>query len=208
MATRTKQQTATTTKRSQPKRAENMKKTTAKTAKTTGRAVREHKTALILAGTALAAGFTAYYLSGDEGRKRRLKAKEWMLDAKNEIAHRIEKTGDVTREKYYEIVDSVTESYRGASSERKEYEGFRKDLTTFWDNYADVIDDAKAAGKDIMVMIAEKIRDADSPKDAARDIRTSLKENTKEALRGAAHGSEKHIKSERETNKATKTTKK
>ncbi len=156
------------------------------------RTVESHKTAtVVLAGAAVAATLAALYYTGSKGRDRREKAKRWMHDAKDEVARRVEHTAELTREGYDNIVQSVAGSYESAGATEWDVHSFKEDLTSFWDEYADVIDEAKHAGKDVVVMIAEKLRDAETTNEAAHDIRESLRQTAKAALRGAALGTGK-----------------
>lgn len=75
------------------------------------KAARRKKVAAGLAAVT-AAAIGAYFLTGERGKKTRKKAKGWMLKFKGEVLEQLEKTGEVTEEKYQEVVDRVVAQYK------------------------------------------------------------------------------------------------
>jgi len=64
-----------------------------------------------LAGAATATAIGGYFLYGPQGRENREKVSRWMSRAKREILTKMETLEDLTEEKYYTIVDEITERY-------------------------------------------------------------------------------------------------
>jgi hypothetical protein len=66
------------------------------------------KVALVSAGI-IAAGAAAYYLSD---KKRRAKAKDWMVKMKDEAVKKFSTMGDMTKETYHQAIDKIAEKYQ------------------------------------------------------------------------------------------------
>jgi hypothetical protein len=72
------------------------------------------KAAAFVAGATAALAVGGYYLYGPNGSKNRIKVEAWKLKAKGEILEKIEKTENLTEEKYHQIIDIVTDRYSKA----------------------------------------------------------------------------------------------
>lgn len=94
------------------------------------------KTAIAAVGAgALALAASTYYLFGPLGKIHRKKASGWMLKMKGEIVEKLEDAGDVTEEKYHEIVDSIADSYANAGKiAAPELKTFSNELKSHWKN--------------------------------------------------------------------------
>lgn len=159
--------------------------------KTVAKVQANKKTSIAIAGAALAAGFAAYYLMGERGAERRSKAADWMREAQRDVANRLSATKSVTVERYNDIVDSVSETYAQRGINKRDVTSFRDNVRSFWQEHSELTEQAKQAGLDIMVLIAEKLRESNSPQDAKERIKASLKAAARDALeRGAEKGRE------------------
>lgn len=88
----------------------------------------------ILAVAAAAAAGT-YFLYGKDGAKNRKKIKGWTLKAKGEILERMEKLGELSEEKYNEIITQVAKQYHGLKSvDPAELTAMTNDLRRHWKN--------------------------------------------------------------------------
>lgn len=95
---------------------------------------KKRKMGAFLSGMLVATAVGGYLLFGSKNAKRnRQKVEDWVEDAKTEVMNKLKKIKRLTREKYYEIVDTVSEKY----SEMKEVgqekaDEFRDELRKKW----------------------------------------------------------------------------
>jgi gas vesicle protein len=64
-----------------------------------------------IAGAAAAAVAGGYFLYGPDGKENRKKVEGWALKMKGEVLEKIEKTKDLTEQKYHIIVDAAVAKY-------------------------------------------------------------------------------------------------
>lgn len=100
--------------------------------KTTKKSSKTEEVLAIGAVTAAVAGL--FFLYGSEaGAKRRKKVKGWTLKAKGEVMEKLEKTKDVSEDKYHDIVDKVMAKYAKLKHVNdEEVEPMIKEFKTHW----------------------------------------------------------------------------
>lgn len=106
------------------------------------------KAGAFLAGVALATIAGGYFLFGSKNAKRnREKVEAWTLQAKSEVLDSLRKMKDISKDKYYEVVDMVSEKYASLKEVGKEKaEKFKNELRDHWQN---IEEDAEAEMKAI-----------------------------------------------------------
>lgn len=106
------------------------------------------KAGAFLAGVALATIAGGYFLFGSKNAKRnREKVEAWTLQAKSEVLDSLRKMKDISKDKYYEVVDMVSEKYANLKEVGKEKaEKFKNELRDHWQN---IEEDAEAEMKAI-----------------------------------------------------------
>lgn len=81
--------------------------------------------------TAVVAGYT-FFLSKNS-KKNRDKTEEWIERARTETLSKIKAVKKLSKEKYYEIVDQVSDKYSKAKDVGKDKaDKFRKELKSRW----------------------------------------------------------------------------
>src|SRR5680860_573165 len=87
-----------------------------------------------IAGATAAATAGAYFLYGSKGaEKRRAKVEGWTLRTKAEVLDKVEKTKELSEEKYNEIVDKATDKYAKTKDVTgEETNKFKKELKGHW----------------------------------------------------------------------------
>lgn len=93
------------------------------------------KAGAFLSGAVVATLIGGYLLFGSKNAKRnREKVENWMEDAKDEVASKLKKVKRLTREKYDEIVDTVSDQYAKLKEVGKEKaDSLREELKRRWD---------------------------------------------------------------------------
>lgn len=94
------------------------------------------KAGAFLAGVALATIAGGYFLFGSKNSKRnRERVEAWTLQAKSEVLDSLRKMKDISKDKYEQIVDTVSEKYSEMKEVGKEKaEKFKKELRDHWKN--------------------------------------------------------------------------
>ncbi len=86
-----------------------------------------------LGASAIALAASTYYFFGPLGKIHRTKALGWMIRMKGEIIEKIEEAGEMTKEGYNKIVDSVLDTYITAGKIAKpELQTFANNLKKQW----------------------------------------------------------------------------
>lgn len=87
-----------------------------------------------LAGAVVAGIAGGYFLFGSKNAKNnRKKIEAWTLKAKAEVLDKIEKSKDITKDKFDGIVDGVMNNYKKLKHlTEDQVEGVRKELKTYW----------------------------------------------------------------------------
>ena len=95
-----------------------------------------------LSGVFAAAAVGGYMLFGSKNaKKNRQKVEDWVEDAKADVASRLKSIKRLTREKYNEVVDTVSEKYSKTKEVGKEKsDKLRDELKSRWD---EIVEDAK-----------------------------------------------------------------
>ena len=90
-------------------------------------------TGLGLAGAAAAAIIGGYFFYGKDGAKHRKNLKTWAVKAKAEVLEKVEKTKDMSEEKYNEAIDLISAKYAKVKDMNPEdIAAFAKDLKKHW----------------------------------------------------------------------------
>lgn len=125
-------------------------------------------------GAGVAALATAsYYFFGPDGKVRREKMKDWMVDMKGQILEKAQDVKDLTQPVYNEIVDSVVATYETAKVSKDELKDFASSLKDQW--------------KEIKASMKEK---ADEVMDEAEDVKDSAKKAVHKAANKVAKKTE------------------
>lgn len=91
------------------------------------------KAPLIIAGIAAAGAVAGYFLYGPKGAENRKKVRAWSLKAKGEVLEKVEKAKEMSEERYYQIVDQISEKYaKLKDTEEAEVVALNKELKKYW----------------------------------------------------------------------------
>lgn len=109
-------------------------------------AAKKAAVALGIAGITAAAIAGGYFLYGKDGAKNRKKVKSWALRTKAEVMDKLEKTKDLTQEKFQQIVDDASTKYgKGVSPE--DLAAYAKSLKKHWKDIKNEVTGTKAKKK-------------------------------------------------------------
>jgi gas vesicle protein len=93
------------------------------------------KLGAFLSGVVMATAIGGYMLFGSKkSRRNRQKVEDWMEDAKAEVVTRLKKIKKLSRDKYDEIIDTVSDKYAELKEVGKEKaDTLRDELKSRWD---------------------------------------------------------------------------
>lgn len=96
------------------------------------------KAGLGIAAALAAAAAGAYYFYGSKSAaKNRKGLKSWAVKAKGDVMEKIEGLKNISKERYYEIVDQAVKKYRAVrTASPKELAALAIELKGHWDNIA------------------------------------------------------------------------
>jgi len=90
-----------------------------------------HAGVVVAAVAAIAAG--VYFFATKQGKKQRVKLQDWVMKAEHDVMDRLAGVGEVNKDAYEAIVDSVLVNYQKAKKVNKEtIEALRKELNGHW----------------------------------------------------------------------------
>lgn len=94
------------------------------------------KAGAFIAGVALATIAGGYFLFGAKNsKKNREKVEAWTLKAKSEVLDSLRQMKDISKEKYEEVISTVSNKYAEVKEIGKEKaEKFKKELSDHWKN--------------------------------------------------------------------------
>ena len=116
----------------------------------------------VIAGAAAAVVAGGVYLYGKNGAKNRTTIKSWALRAKADVIDAVQKTEDLTQEKYHKTVDAVMGKYQKAQdNKKKDLADLASDLKDHWKEIAKQVSSAKkkvstTAKKSVKKLTAKK----------------------------------------------------
>ena len=90
-------------------------------------------TEIKILGAAAAAIVGGYFFYGKEGAKHRKHLKTWAVKAKAEVLEKVEKSKDLSEEKYNEAIDLIAAKYAKVKNmNQDDIAAFAKDLKKHW----------------------------------------------------------------------------
>jgi predicted ATP-grasp superfamily ATP-dependent carboligase len=86
-----------------------------------------------MAAAAAAAAAAAYWLYGaKDASKHRKMAQTWIVKARGEVLHALEKLRKVDKEAYFSVVENVLKRYAGLGISGAELKRFSSDMKSAW----------------------------------------------------------------------------